>query len=132
MIRQETTYNCGPTCLQIIWHLHGKEPLPQSAFAAMAGTTPIGTGIWGLKRAIRAMGLDFVVRKGKDSFKRPPSNHAIVFDNKKDHWLVVSGSKNKWDLHDPESGLTENHTKRSMRLKFFNQHNSYALFVKDR
>ena len=132
MIKQETPYNCGPACLQIVWKLMGREDLPQSAFAAMAGTTTAGTGIWGLKKAIRAMGYDYVVKRGKQSLYRTPSKVAIVYDPKRDHWMVAEKLNKRWNLHDPETALTEKHNRITIRSKVFSKYTSYSIFVTEK
>ena len=128
VIKQERPYWCGPACLQLLAR-HG--PLKamrcrrQAFFAKLAGTTTDGTGIPGLKRALKAMGFGFQPVHGiMDPTKSWPSDMGIVYDHINDHWMVMGRFGTNVVFYDPDTGLMGGDQK-----KLIGQKQSYCLFV---
>lgn len=141
--KQEKPYYCGPASLVVLeTDLHGPPHHSQDEWAVVAGTTTKGTSCAGLKRAIKTMGVNFeVVRKTLLPWK----GTAIVYDKRRDHWMVASvvrspdgaiipGRYNeklyKVYVADPEDGLVTLYYWFEFQPKFMNSvRDSYALVV---
>lgn len=140
--KQETPYYCGPASLCVVASdLSVFEDITQEAWATVAGTTSKGTSCAGLKRALGVMNAKFqVVRKTLTPWR----GTAIVYDKKRDHWMVASVVKNsdgaltgrynekvyKVYVADPEDGLVHVYYWFEFQPKFMNSaRDSYALVV---
>lgn len=128
-MKQTTPYYCGPACIEYIAVTFGpyKEgELSQSSIAGAIGTTTEGTGIKGIRAGLRLLGLKFSSLRGKQ--RRFPTDHAVVWDRTRDHWLVAHRVFAQWNVFDPENGATSQYDESQFRKAFFNNWDSYGIF----
>lgn len=127
VFKQETPYYCGPACLQVVATRLGRWPTTQDALAGVAGTTSGGTGVAGLKRALKAMGFQFVIHRGAHSIP-DGLNLGVVWEKKRNHWLVAELSLGGWWVYDPEFGNVLFRPGREFEEQYFSRSWSYGLF----
>ena len=128
--KQAKNYYCGPACLRIVEYVLGRKPRSQKYWAEIAGTTyQGGTGIVGLKRALKHMGVKTERVVGKQEFL-DLEGIWIVWDEVRDHWMVLHRVINQgWQqtLYDPlEAKPLPSH---DVEKNYMNSRNSYALRV---
>lgn len=130
MVKQKRGYYCGPASLQAIYPW-----LTQEELAKLAKTDINGTGVAGLKGAIRQLMSEYRVLKGKQKGSKWPTNDLIVYDPVRDHWMAVLTHFNSglmcyfYDIVDPEHGTIQGQVWGQLRNKHLNTSNSYAIEV---
>lgn len=140
--KQLTGYWCGPASLKVIMHLAAEKdpnalkPLGQCELALMAQTDNTGTGIKGLKKALRAMGHTYTPHTGKLKLTGKEPDTMIVWEKARNHWMVAQRlwlQEPKegwfWQVYDPELGSTWFQSTKEFQKTYLNKSYSYCLFV---
>jgi len=108
-VKQHGEYSCGLACLATITNYYGGS-ISQSELMQSSGTTLNGTSMLGLYQAatkigFKAKGFEAEISHLKE-LKQPVILHVII-DDKREHFIVCYGYKEKFLIGDPGWGVTE-------------------------
>jgi ABC-type bacteriocin/lantibiotic exporter with double-glycine peptidase domain len=108
-VKQHGEYSCGLACLASITNYYGGS-ITQQELMRSSGTTLNGTSMLGLYQAatkigFEARGFEAEISHLKE-LKEPVILHVII-DEKREHFIVCYGFRDKFLIGDPGWGVTE-------------------------
>lgn len=137
-LKQRKPYWCGPACIAMAvawwysWVIPYKDSYrAQAMAAAIAGTTSKGTGIAGLKRALKFAKIPYQTLSGPVYPTFEKETGMILYDAPNDHWVFAAAkmSPYRWQVFDPlaKSVLPVEYTVMELSEKYFPK-TGYCLF----
>jgi ABC-type bacteriocin/lantibiotic exporter with double-glycine peptidase domain len=145
LFKQEKPYYCGPASLRYIQRVMGvSKPFSQDQWAVLAGTTAEkGTSAAAMRRCLEGIcggvktvkGFPYMTPPGSLTYSYFPFAHlqaGIVYDSKRDHWMVASGAaSNEIYLFDPETGKSSRVDVETFKSKYLKKHSDFYALVTD-